>query len=387
MECPKCHHQQEATDKCESCGVYFSKLAAPSTAPKPPPRRGGPHDAPAGSKIGIGPIVATAAVTGLLVFWFMRDEDERPAPVKPVAVRTDLRTIERPPTEEVEDAGEDEELNSSQAGPTDSATPLEAARDATVLIETPFGTGSGFIVDGQCNAVTNRHVVEMDGAKMADSAVRDRDTQARLAQAVDRLRYSLRIAEGRLYNLRNQPGTNVEQTVLEHKIAEMRKALSDPEKHFKNYVIETVNKESRAGFSATLADGRRYEGLDARIAEDVDLALFKLPAKFCTFVRAGRSTDLGYGQRLYTIGNPSGMAFTLTSGVYSGERVNGDKRLLQTDAPINPGNSGGPLLTEDGRVVGVNTMVLRGTQGIGFALPIELVFDAFPELNAMRFRD
>jgi len=222
---------------------------------------------------------------------------------------------------------------------------------------------------------------------MADSAVRDRDTQARLAQAVDRLRYSLRIAEGRLHNLRNQPGTNVEQAVLEHKIAEMRKALSDPEKHFKNYVIETVNKESRAGFSATLADGRRYEGLDAKIAEDVDLALFKLPAKFCTFVRAGRSTNLKYGQRLYTIGNPSGMAFTLTSGVYSGERVNAERRLLQTDAPINPGNSGGPLLTEDGRVVGVNTMVLRGTQGIGFALPIELVFDAFPELDAMRFRD
>jgi S1-C subfamily serine protease len=78
------------------------------------------------------------------------------------------------------------------------------------------------------------------------------------------------------------------------------------------------------------------------------------------------------------------MTYTLTSGVFSGERVDGDMRFLQTDAPINPGNSGGPLITEDGRVVGVNTMVLRDTQGIGFALPIEAVFDAFPELDGVR---
>jgi serine protease Do len=58
--------------------------------------------------------------------------------------------------------------------------------------------------------------------------------------------------------------------------------------------------------------------------------------------------------------------------------------LLQTDTPINPGNSGGPLLTEDGRVIGVNTLVMRNTQGIGFALPIEAVFDSFPELDAAR---
>jgi hypothetical protein len=54
----------------------------------------------------------------------------------------------------------------------------------------------------------------------------------------------------------------------------------------------------------------------------------------------GHSTELAFGQRVYTIGNPSGLAYTVTSGVFSGERGEGHQRLLQTDAAINPGNSG-----------------------------------------------
>jgi S1-C subfamily serine protease len=67
----------------------------------------------------------------------------------------------------------------------------------------------------------------------------------------------------------------------------------------------------------------------------------------------------------------------VTSGIFSGYGELDKHRALQTDAPINPGNSGGPLINEAGQVLGVNTAILSGTQGIGFAIPIEQVFDSF----------
>jgi hypothetical protein len=211
--------------------------------------------------------------------------------------------------------------------------------------------------------------------------VREPDTQAALSEARARLQYAIANAENRLDALRNEPAANLERVEMERRIAEMRQQLADPSKYLAKYIVNTVEKSGRAGFTATLPDGTRYESLYAKFADNLDLALFKLPANYCPHIPPGRSRDLAFGQRLYTIGNPSGMTYTLTSGVFSGDRLDGETRLLQTDAPINPGNSGGPLITENGRVVGVNTKVLRNTQGIGFALPIEAVFDSFPELD------
>ena len=75
---------------------------------------------------------------------------------------------------------------------------------------------------------------------------------------------------------------------------------------------------------------------------------------------------------------------TVTSGVVSGMREMEGQTYVQTDAPINPGNSGGPLITEQGRVIGINSRVMRGVQGIGFAIPIDAVYAAFPEMAPER---
>jgi serine protease Do len=361
--------------------VYFSKVGA-RTAEAKPPHKDRVRAEAAPPRIGLGALGITALVTALIVIGFMRKGKDSPEPVGHRIESQQIVVIDgsRPSSRSDQAASSQMPVN-VQPPAGSGARPLEAARDATVLIETGLGIGSGFIIDGQCHVVTNRHVVELDGARTADEVVQDPEAQAAIAEARERLERQIYAAEIRLRSIRNQAGSNLEQVELERRIAEARRQLEDPSLGLKSYVAKTVDKAGQSGFTARLPDGTRYESLYAKFSDEYDLALFKLPAKFCTHIRAGRSTELSYGQRLYTIGNPSGMAYTLTSGVFSGERFDGETRYLQTDAPINPGNSGGPLITEDGRVIGINSMVLRDTQGIGFALPIEAAYAAFPELG------
>jgi len=401
MECPKCGHQQEAPDKCESCGVYFAKLqpraaVTQSTSAGRAPRRA-PAPAPKEPGIGPGALVVTAVITAAIVLAFVYGRG------KPGTASQAVAPVTQRPSAMGELPSQNDSVSTSSGSPTLPAavtpasasvtspsgeasgkSPLAAARDATVLIETGWGLGSGFIIDNQCHVITNRHVVETDGARMANKVVQEPDTRAAMAQAQEQLAQAIYNAEQRLRMLRNQPAANLERVELESRIAEMRQQMADPSKYVKKYVAAKVDKAARTGFTAKLPDGRKFDSLYATFARDLDLALFQLPTSRCPHISASRSTGLAFGQRLYTIGNPSGMTYTVTSGVFSGERFDGATRLLQTDAPINPGNSGGPLITEDGRVIGVNTMVLRNTQGIGFALPIEAVLDAFPELGEAR---
>jgi serine protease Do len=95
-------------------------------------------------------------------------------------------------------------------------------------------------------------------------------------------------------------------------------------------------------------------------------------------VELGRSSDLMIGETVIAIGNPFGLAHTVTTGVISavGRTVQGgDKRtytdFIQTDASINPGNSGGPLLNIMGDLVGINAAIYQSAEGIGFAIPVD----------------
>jgi S1-C subfamily serine protease len=256
----------------------------------------------------------------------------------------------------------------------DGRRPIETARNATVFVRSGWGIGSGFIIDEACHVVTNRHVVETDGSRVATRFVQDPDTQVRIAGAQRQLEQEILREQQLRRAIVDQPGMNTERLELEQRIQAMQRQLADLPGTVGDAVKGKVEASNREGFSVTTIDGREFKGLHALYAASRDLALLRLPIEHCAHLAAGDSTQLQVGQRLYTVGNPSGLAYTVTSGVYSGQRENGSERLLQTDAPINPGNSGGPLITEDGRVVGINTMVLRGAQGIGFAIPIEAVY-------------
>ena len=125
-----------------------------------------------------------------------------------------------------------------------------------------------------------------------------------------------------------------------------------------------------------LADGRRLQGRVAGRDPTVDIAVVRVEAQDLPAAPTGDSDRLEVGQSAIAIGNPLGLERTVTSGVISA--VNRSPRgfelggLIQTDAAINPGNSGGPLLDSRGNVIGINTAVLQGTSGLGFAVPINL---------------
>lgn len=140
-----------------------------------------------------------------------------------------------------------------------------------------------------------------------------------------------------------------------------------------------------------LDSGRALPATLVGTAPDHDLAVVRIePVAGLKPIPLGTSDDLKVGQAVYAIGNPFGLSRTLTSGLISAL----DRRLttnterevmgvIQTDAAINPGNSGGPLLDSAGRLIGVNTAIISGTNsfsGIGFAVPVDIVNRIVPAL-------
>jgi S1-C subfamily serine protease len=124
-----------------------------------------------------------------------------------------------------------------------------------------------------------------------------------------------------------------------------------------------------------LADGRRESAVFYRVSENYDLALLKLNGFKTPYLSPEDEYQLTLGQDVYAIGSPLKLKNTVTSGVISSNR--GD--YIQTNAEIYPGNSGGPLVTEDGRVVGVNTKkrITEKFEGLGFAIKFSRVQKEF----------
>lgn len=128
--------------------------------------------------------------------------------------------------------------------------------------------------------------------------------------------------------------------------------------------------------TVTLADGRKFKGAVKGADRLSDIALLKIDGTNLPAARLGDSDSVPIGAFVIAVGNPLGFEQTMTFGILSGKgreipEVGKEFRnLLQTDAAINPGNSGGPLVDLEGRVIGINTAIIRQAQGMGFAIPI-----------------
>jgi len=141
-----------------------------------------------------------------------------------------------------------------------------------------------------------------------------------------------------------------------------------------------------------LADGRTFRAALVGASAEHDIAVLKIGVGFQRPppVPLGSSHDLRVGQKVFAIGNPFGLDWTLTTGIVSaldrtlaGEGGPAIDHLIQTDAAINPGNSGGPLLDSAGRLIGINTAIYSpsgASAGIGFAVPVDDVNRVVPQL-------
>ena len=388
MNCPKCRQDQRDAVRCGSCGIYFTKFLLRKRARARRRVKSLVHRHPAG--FGWGAIAVTALASATFGGHFARGN----SPARITAARTEtvaaLEPVQAVPlsfTQPVTEASPQapqalQGLAAQLARAAPARNAIELARNATVFIQTRAGFGSGFIIDAACHVITSRHVVDSEGAGVMTAAVAPADLRASMptvdeAQLRARIEQQIQLRD----SLEGQPGTNLQIIEIDERIQTMQQELADLPTHRGHDGGRRAETVGPDGFTVTLIDGTQFHSLHAQISPRLDLAMFQLPANNCPHISPAESARVIQGERLYTIGNPSGLTYSVTSGVFSGDRGSGDQRFLQTDAPINQGNSGGPLVTESGNVVGINTKVLSGTQGIGFAIPIEAVYREFTALR------
>ena len=153
------------------------------------------------------------------------------------------------------------------------------------------------------------------------------------------------------------------------------------------YIIsnEHVTGDKYANCYVTLENGRTYTASVVWADSILDLSICKINMKNLPYATFGDSDNIRIGEEVYAIGNPIGYEFqrTVTSGIISAVnrtvRIDENdtsvymENLIQTDATINPGNSGGPLINLDGNVIGITSVKITSAEGIGFAIPVNII--------------
>jgi len=276
---------------------------------------------------------------------------------------------------------------------------IEMASLSTVTIKTSMGVGSGFFINENGYILTNKHVLRGDETQIkktkeffAREDNRIADEEATIANAEDQLRriksdldnYKAYIDGMKDPNAQVIAMQKYRSQIAEYDFydAQLRKRKNEFEEKISKYRQEKgeFTKKDRMAehedrFIVILKDKTELEADLVSVSNDHDLALLKIDGCKSPYIQSGEPNQIIQGMRVFAIGSPLGVGDSVSSGVISGY----DNDYIRTDAKIYFGNSGGPLVTADGKVVGINTLKLmtRKFEGIGFAIPVIRAFQAF----------
>lgn len=276
---------------------------------------------------------------------------------------------------------------------------IEKASLSTVTIKASIGQGSGFFINENGYILTNKHVLRVDETQMkkteefiARVEKRIEDDEATIAEAEKRLRRMRSDLDDYKASIDRMTDPNAQIIAMQKyksqsaqydfDEAQLRKRKNEFEEKISKYRQEKgeFTKKARMAkhdrqFIVILKDKTELEANLVSVSNDHDLALLKIDGCKSPYIQSGAQNQLIQGMGVFAIGSPLGVVDSVSSGVLSGY----DNDYIRTDAKIYPGNSGGPLITADGKVIGINTLkvITQKFEGIGFAIPVKRAFQEF----------
>lgn len=376
MRCPKCNHEQYDTQECEKCGIIFDKYRRFQEQKQQKLKQATEQKEKSSGIIKALSLAIIVIVAAGTTYYFTGYKKSAVQPVEPSHVAQQDAAVQKEVVKQQPAQSKRSQRNEELRAAAKKAmtrNPIEFARNATVSIETPWGTGSGFFINDSY-IVTNRHVIELDQHKLAD--FRHKIETAR--RMIDLEREKIKNWKKQMKFMPMGPERSQLALIIENSEQRLQEIMPQYEEGERRLEGMDINVQA-SDIKIVLSDGSEYYANYLLVSDNYDLALMSIyGGEWSPLERAPRNRKLHQGEKVFTVGSPVGLRHTVTSGVFSSYRKYKDgQHYLQTDAAINPGNSGGPLIDALGYVHGVNTMILRNTEGIGFAIPIEVVYEEF----------